>query len=59
MCACLQISFPEDARGKKFHVVVYKIVFKEEHGELAVFTLMVFMQLNPCLLLKKFARYKI
>ena len=36
MCTCLQISFPEDAREKKFHVVVYNIVFKEAHGELAV-----------------------
>lgn len=43
----------------KIHVVVYKVVYKELHGELAVLKLMGLMQLNSCSLLIKHARYEI
>jgi len=38
---------------------MYKTVFKEGHGELAVLILMGVMQLNPCSLLIKHKRYEI
>lgn len=66
MCACLQISyhcfFPAETernREVKFHVVMYKIVFQEGHGELAVLILIGLMQLNPSPLLIKHKRYEI
>lgn len=46
-------------REVKFHVVMYKIVFKEGHGELAVLILIGLMQLNPSPLLIKHKRYEI